>query len=269
MPWWTAALALPTRSIARAFRRANVPVTLLCHNVVDHESAGWKRSVARWVFREASHFVVSSEAEAARLEEVRHGATVTIHPHPVYRRLAPPGTIPPRRSSREILFFGLIRPYKGLEVLIEALALLPQEEWSLTVAGEPWQSLDALKHRTEAAGIAGRIEWIERYVSDVEAASLFSRADAVVLPYRRATGCGVLAMALGVEKPVIASAVSGLREQVVDGKTGWLVTPGDPAALAEAIRQIRSDRAASMKDAIRELSERWTWDSLARTLIDD
>jgi glycosyltransferase involved in cell wall biosynthesis len=269
MPWWTAALALPTWYLARGCRSAGARVTLLCHNVIDHESAPWKRAAAAAVFGQCDRFVAASEEEAARLRTLRPGAVVHVHPHPVYRFLPEPDTVPPRRAARELLFFGLVRPYKGLDVLIDALIAMPDTDWQLTVAGEPWQDLTDMRDRLRRAGAASRVEWIDRYVPAPIAAELFARADVVVLPYLHATGCGVLALTLGAGKPVIASSVPGLREQVVDGETGWLVPPGDAQALAAAIAAVSGPISAATRPAVRTLARRWSWDSLAEALLDE
>jgi glycosyltransferase involved in cell wall biosynthesis len=106
--------------IAGGCRRADIPVTYLCHNIVDHEATRWKRALARTVLKHGSHCIVQSETEAARLRDLVPDSAVTIHGHPVYGGLPEPSLRMPRRSPRELLFFGLIRPYKGLDLLIEA-----------------------------------------------------------------------------------------------------------------------------------------------------
>ncbi len=268
IPWWTVAVAPALRAIARGCRRRGIPVTFVCHNVVDHEAARWKRWLARWVLREGSDFVVASEAEAERLRDLVPRADVAVHPHPVYRHLPPADRALPRRARLELLFFGFVRPYKGLDVLVDGLARIRERDWHLTVAGEPWKEQGSLRRRADDAGIGGKIEWVERYVPSAEAAALFDRADAVVLPYRHATGCGVLALALGTGTPVVASDLPGLREQVTEGETGWLVPPRDAAALAERLGALDPEELRRMGASIRDRAHRWTWDSLAATALD-
>jgi len=108
---------------------------------------------------------------------------------------------------------------------------------------------------------------VPRYVSDQETAEYFARADVCVLPYRSATGSGVVTVAYHFDTPVVVTAVGGLPEAVVDGETGLLVPPGSPAALAEAIGSMTADRAASMVPAIRELARRMSWASLAAAVL--
>ena len=118
------------------------------------------------------------------------------------------------RSARlELLFFGIIRPYKGLDVLLEALALLRERDVHLTVAGEVWGKSSPAS-RVYGLGLAGRVEMLLQYVDAQQAAELFHRADVVVLPYRRASSSGVLALAYRYGRPVLVTAVGGLPEAV-------------------------------------------------------
>jgi glycosyltransferase involved in cell wall biosynthesis len=192
---------------------------------------------------------------------------VAVHPHPVYHHLPPSDHVLPRRARLELLFFGFVRPYKGLDVLVDALARIPEQDWHLTVAGEPWKRQGHLRQKANEAGVADRIDWIERYIPSAEATALFDRADAVVLPYRRATGCGVLALALGTGTPAVASDLPGLREQVIEGESGWLVPPRDAAALARRLATLDPDELRRIGASIRDRSHRWTWDSLAATTL--
>lgn len=270
IPWWTIALSPATAYMARACRMRGIAVTFLCHNVVDHESSAWKRILASRVLKYGSRFIVPSVAEAERLRCLLGDGSVSVHPHPVYRHLPPAESSVARRAEREFLFFGVIRPYKGLDVLLEALGRVSDSvDWWLTVAGEPWEDLGPRKRRAESLGIGHRIQWIERYVSDAEAAALFERSDVVVLPYRSATGCGVLALALGEARPVIASDLPGLREQVLPGKTGWLVEPENPAALASALVEADSERTSTMRSSVRSLAAKWTWETLAGVVLSE
>jgi glycosyltransferase involved in cell wall biosynthesis len=163
----------------------------------------------------------------------------------------------------ELLFFGLVRPYKGVDTLCSALAMMDPSEVFLTVAGEWWMRDACLR---EALRRRPNVEVIDRYVGAEEAASLFSRADAVVLPYRRSSGSGVLAMAYGYGKPVIAGRGGGLADAVVDGVSGVLVPPDDPAAIAAAARRISSRAGTQWEAGVRSVTSMMTWSHLAGVL---
>src|SRR5690606_35062837 len=136
--------------------------------------------------------------------------------------------------------------------------------WHLSIVGEPWwkegQRLQDLLRRLQ---LSDRVETVFRYVSDLEAADYFARADAVVLPYRAATGTGVAAAAYHYRKPIIASAVGGLIDVAVEGKNALLVPPNDPFQLASAVRQFSKSGLPETTTAIERLLTTMTWESLA------
>ena len=268
LPWWTVFFAPMSWALARACRRRGIPLRLFCHNVLDHETAGWKALATKAVFRQAGAFAAHTRAEAARLARLCPGASTILHPHPLYDRFPPPSTALPRRADLELLFFGLVRPYKGLPVLLEAMSQLDEQtSVQLSVVGEFWSGREEAVAQIESLGLASRVELVPRYVSDAEAASYFERADAVVLPYLSVTGSGVVANAFYYGKPVIASDLGGLAEAVVEGETGLLVPPDDAAALAKAIAGLSAERAADMEPSIRERTRDLTWAHLANCLL--
>ncbi|MDH3241305.1 MAG: glycosyltransferase [Alphaproteobacteria bacterium] len=267
IPWWTVFWAGCFSYIAGAARRRGIPVRFLCHNVADHEAAGWKTRLARRVLSKGQCFIVHSAAERDMLIDLIPGARVTVHPHPVYTQFPDPSHALPRRAGIELLFFGLIRPYKGLDVLVDAMGRLGDRDLFLTVAGEFWAAKGEILSRIEKSGAGGRIEVIDRYLSDAEAADLFARADFAVLPYRSATGSGVVPLAYRYDTPVIASRVGGLPEVVLDGKTGLLVDPGSPESLAAALASLTPEMAQAMAAEIKTFKNSMTWESLAGAVI--
>lgn len=267
IPWWTFFLAPCFSYLASACRRRGWHVRFLCHNVVDHEAARWKLALARFVLTKGGSYVTHSRSDAQNLRRLVPDAEVFVHPHPIYDQFPPSSRRLPRRAARELLFFGLVRPYKGLDVLIEAMGLLKGENVALSVVGEFWGGRDETDGRIRELGLGERIELVPRYVSDAEAADYFARADAVVLPYRGATGSGVVALAYHYDKPVIASRVGGLADVVEDGRSGYLVPPGDPDALAAAIRGLDHADLAGMARAITEVKTTMSWDHLARAIV--
>ena len=267
LPWWTVFWAPCFWFLARGCRLRGLPVRLLCHNVLDHEAAAWKTWLTCALFRQVDSFLVHSRAEARRLTELIGGAEIRVHPHPLYDGFPDPIETLPRRADLELLFFGLVRPYKGLPQLIEAMGRLRDLSVQLSVVGEFWEGQEAVEKAVRAKGLDERVELVPRYVTAQEAADRFARADAVVLPYLSVTASGVVALAYRYGKPVIASRLDGLAELVRDGETGALVPPGDPTVLAEAIRGFSAARARAMRPAIASLTRGMTWDSLARCLL--
>jgi glycosyltransferase involved in cell wall biosynthesis len=163
-----------------------------------------------------------------------------------------------------LLFFGFIRPYKGLDVLLDAVAALGRDDIYLTVVGEHWG--DSTQLRVSVANVPN-IELHLRYMDDAEAAEYFARADFVVLPYLSATGSAVASVALHYNKPVIASATGGLIDVIIDGQTGMLVPPGDAPALAAAIASVDRTSALAMSTHVAAFKQSFGWASLCKQLM--
>lgn len=264
--WWTLFWAPAIALMARRLRRRGVRVAFLCHNLFDHDAGSFKRSFSRRLLSSADTFIVHSSAQATLLRAHFPGKAVVVHPHPTYDRFPPPATQLPKRGRLELLFFGFIRPYKGIDVLIDALARVNDTQVYLTVVGEPWGNPDELRKRIENM-CAPNVELHLDYVDDQTAANFFGRADLVVLPYRSATGSGVAAMAFHYDCPVLATRTGAFPDVIEEGKTGFLVAPGSVEELADAIRRLTRTRLTPMRENVHEGKARFTWDSLADCIV--
>jgi glycosyltransferase involved in cell wall biosynthesis len=260
--WWTFFLAPCLTVLSARLKRAGIPTVFICHNVEDHESAAWKRALSRRTLATSSRFLTHSRADAETLRRLFPNARIATLPLPVFDLTPPPKTRLPRRGRLELLFFGLVRPYKGLDTLVGAMERLQDTDVWLTIAGEWWLKDAALRSRISRLR---RVELIDRFLPDTEAADRFARADAVVLPYRQATGAGVIALAYRYGKPVLATRVGGLPDVVEEGATGFLVPPDDPDALAAAIRRL-PDTLPLPADRFATVTGRMTFEGMARCL---
>ncbi|GLW05379.1 glycosyl transferase family 1 [Microtetraspora sp. NBRC 13810] len=208
----------------------STPVLALCHNVLPHERKPYDTPLVRALLRRVDRVLAHSEEQAALAR--------SLAPAPVAVAGLPPH-LPARRDGRaaadgvrrRLLFFGIVRPYKGLDLLLRALP----EGVSLTVAGEFWGGLDATRDLVAELGIADRVELRPGYVAAHEVPALFARADALVLPYRSATASQNVWLGHEHGVPVIATRVGALADNVTDGVDGLLVEPGSAEALREAI----------------------------------
>jgi len=266
-PWWHIYWSPCFSWLSTRFRKSGVEVIFLCHNVIEHESAKWKRVLTDFVLSKGSRFIVHTSVDKKNLLERFPDAIVNIHPHPVYDQFPPPVQMLPRRAKLELLFYGFVRPYKGLDVLLCAMNIIKNEDVFLSVVGEFWDGLDETKDYIAKHGLSDKIELLNRYVSDEETASFFSRCDVVVLPYRSATGSGVIPLAYHYGKPVIATHVGGLPDVVDDGKTGLIVDPDSCVMLANAIKKVISGHNFYSEEAILTLKSRLTWPGLANVVL--
>jgi len=271
--WWQPFFGPAVYGIIRILRKIHpVPVVLLCHNLLSHErrSFPFRTSIegilARIGFRLADGFLVHSEQLGKELVRLAPGKPVMKIFHPLYDFYAEWDRVPEKSVHRElkILFFGKIRRYKGLDVLIEALGRLgPEVPFQAVFAGECYLPEAGFQARICELGLQDRITWMDRYIANQEIPGLFRSADVVVLPYLSASQSGVIPVAYQFEVPVIVSDVGGLAEVVEPGETGFLVKPGDPEALADAIARFYNLRdSIPWRESIRRFRTRFTWESV-------
>ena len=273
VPWWTAYFAPHVLLLFAGISRAAPGVTklLLCHNVFDHEQNPLKSALTRAVLRRADRFVVQNARSAGEIVSGRPDARVDVIPHPS----EPRAVIPDRAAARVrlgvpadvplFLFSGILRPYKGWDVLLEAFAAARRgvPEAQLVLAGEAWGAARDVPARAPA-GV--RVEL--RYLSEDERALWFAACDAVVCPYRHATGSGIAADALAFSRPVIGSAVDGLSGIVEEGRSGLLVPPGDAGALAAAmVRFVREGLGPRLSAGAAHRRAVFTPDAHARRVL--
>ena len=199
-------------------------------------------------------------------------AAVEVVPHGVldYYRALGHDPHPAPETDPTILFFGNIKPYKGLDVLLRAFHALPpstRKSARLVVAGRPHCDLSALRKLSVDLGIDARVTWKLGFIEEGEVADLFRAASLVALPYREIDQSGVLMTAIALETPVVASRLGGFEETIQDGVHGYLVPPGEFADLSTAMDRILTDpeQAGRMRQALRVLrSGKLSWDHCAR-----
>lgn len=248
----------------------------VCHNIHPHEGFPMGRAVARWFLGKAEALAVHSAADEERARALLPHARILRLFHPIYDQyLAYDRGRQSARSGlgygddeRVILFFGLVRPYKGVEDLIEAFREMPGD-CRLLLAGECYSGAEDLRKALEAPGTASRARWDERFVPDSEVWAYFRAADLVVLPYRSATQSGVAQIALSFGRPMVLTRTGGLPELIEEGRTGFLAEPGSPESLAGAIsRALDLPRGAEMEERVAEVASRFGWDRYADSLLE-
>lgn len=276
------------------------PRVMTAHYILPPRPSRRQLATARRLFGRMDAVVAHSEHGAARLRDevglepdrvriVPHGAFDYLTRLPEERLLPPElggsGAAPadvvgagpestgvkgsvegvPAAAAPVILFFGLLRPYKGLDTLLEAFRGVRGAE--LWIVGNPRMEVEPL--RRLAAEAPGRVRFLTRFVEDAEIPAIFRRADLVVLPYRDAEHSGVLYTALAFGRPLLLSAVGGFPEVAATG-AARLVPPEDPAALAAALEELIADEAARARlaEAARAAAAGpYSWDEAARRTL--
>jgi glycosyltransferase involved in cell wall biosynthesis len=243
------------------------PLVLTAHDVLPREPRPGQAGAQRRLLRRFDALVVHSAHGRDRLvaEAGVDPGRVHVIPHGAFTHLtevADPVPLPPELAAVElpvVLLFGLVRPYKGLDVLLEAWRGVDGAE--LWVVGLPRMDLAPLR-----AAAPRTVRFVERFVPDAELPAFFDRADLVVLPYREIDQSGVLFTALAFGKPLVLTAVGGFPEVAGEG-AAELVPPGDPAALAGALGRLLGDPAARGRlaaSARAAATGPYSWDAVAR-----
>ena len=270
LTWWVTFWALHLGWLARNLASV-CPVIFLCHNILPHEARFCDPQLTHWALRIARGYIVHSEENLRQLSEWFPGGRVIRRDHPVYfsdARFSLSREEARKRlgiAARMILFFGFVRPYKGLDVAIEALSLLGLDFQDLTlwVSGEFWEGEERYHRLADQLGVADRVRIESGYLPDEDLALRISACDGVVLPYRTATGSGVLATAYALNRPVIATRTGCLQDMVIPGRTGLLCNPGDARSLADAISDFyASEGPQRFAGGIEEANRRFTWDAI-------
>jgi glycosyltransferase involved in cell wall biosynthesis len=278
VPWWHPFFGPSLGTAARLARRSGSkkPKRLfLCHNVEPHEASPLDRSLGRYGLAAADGFLVHARSEAERLRSRAEGRPIRIHPHPTYEifHRRPPAREEARQKlaarGRVLLFFGYVRPYKGLADLLEALRLARPDSWDLLyVVGEFYEPRERYERLLQDSALRGKVVVVDRYVANEEVADYFAAVDLVLLPYRSATGSGIAQVAFGAGIPVLATRTGGLEDVVEEGVSGLLVEPGRPEALARAIERVFDENLLPrLREGVARTRGRFTWEALVEALL--
>lgn len=275
-PWWVMFWAPQFIYMIRAIKRRTegCRVLFVCHNVTAHEPSCLSRALARLTLAQGDGYLVHSKKDHHDLELMLDHPRVIQIEHPSYA-LSDQGHCSRQQAQDElgisgkiVLFFGFVRPYKGLGVLLDAMpAILAEEQCTLIIAGEVWGDPQVYTDKIETLGIADHVRLVAEYIPQKGVATYFQACHLVVLPYLSATGSGVVKLAYSYNRPVMVSSVGSLPEAVLEGKTGYVVPAGSTTALANSIvRHLRREDRAVMEDAIAKHVRQFSWEPVVQAL---
>ncbi|MCC6839889.1 MAG: glycosyltransferase [Flavobacteriales bacterium] len=272
--YWMPFFAPAMGTVAAKLRRRGIKVISIVDNALPHERHFYDKPLTRWFLRQQGGSVAMTEAVRQDILRLHPAARVKLMPHPLYDHF---GTVVAQAEARHklhlpqearvLLFFGLIRNYKGLDLLIEAFGRL-DPRYHLLIAGEPYGDFSRYQRLIEASPLKDNIHVNARFIADAEVPCFFSAADAVVLPYRSATQSGITAIAHHFGVPVVATDVGGLREALGDGRTGVLVPVPGAHAIATGIRQLFDQGTGPFRENIAALRDARSWKRFAAGLVD-
>ena len=273
--YWMSYFAPSLGYITRKMKKHCKVISIL-DNVVPHEQRFFDTPLTRYFLTGSTGSITLCEAVSEDLLRIRPDAKYTVIQHPLYSHF---GLKKERREAearlglesgkKNILFFGLIRKYKGLDILLEAFGQL-SDEYQLIIAGEPYGSFEPYQKIIDRIPGKERIHKVLKYIKDSEVTDYFSAADLAVLPYRSATQSGISSVSYHFEVPMIVTDVGGLKETIGDRGTGLVAAEGTPEAIRDEIEKYFSDpsTAEDCKKNIRMEKERLSWKGFAERLIE-
>ena len=271
MPYFAPSLGY----VARRLKGGSCKVVAIADNIIPHERHIIDRPFTKYFLSGLDGCVTLCDAVAEDLRKWAPELPSKVIFHPLYSHF---GEKLPREEAERILgltpgmknllFFGLIREYKGLDILLKAFDTLP-EDYQLIVAGECYGPFDKYQELIDASPAKDRIHLFRHYIDDADVKKYFSAADLTVLPYRSATQSGVSSASYHFEVPMVVTAVGGLKETIGDTGTGLVADRVDAQSVAERILEYFSD--ASLREIcvgrIRRERERLSWTGFSRELL--
>lgn len=261
-----------------AKRGTRTKALFICDNIIPHERRFGDIAFTKFAFKQADYFIVQSDVVEKELQKHFPGVKYRKAPHPIYEIF---GATVEKAVARKrlgisaknvILYFGYVRRYKGVMVLIEAMRRIQESaseigETVLLIVGEFYDEEEKYRDRVRELNLESCIRFAADYVANEEVAQYFCAADVVVLPYLAATQSGIAQIAYNFDKPLIATDVGGLAEVVIHEKTGFIIPPDDPQALAEAIIKFYlENREEEFSVNVKIEKRAYSWENLVRSI---
>lgn len=276
IPWWVAFWAPPFRTIISLVKRhLSAEIVFICHNVYEHEPGSLKRIVTKAVLSQADRIITHSAEETRKLTDLlgKDVNAITAF-HPTYVHLNDKLYTKKEAKTRlglegnVLLFFGFVREYKGLNVLLDAMPIvIKNKKIILLIVGEFWKDKEKYLDKIEYFEISSSIRIIDEYIPNEEIGIYFAAADLVIQPYVSVSGSGICQIAYGFDRPVIATNVGCLPEVIEHGVNGRIVEPGDASGLARAILESLEPLTLSRysQNALKT-KEKFSWGKMADTV---
>ncbi|MEF9986597.1 MAG: glycosyltransferase [Bacteroidales bacterium] len=280
MRYWMSYFAPSLGYVARHMNK-NCKIISILDNVIPHEQRFFDRPFTKYFLKPNNGYVVLCDAVKNDLLQFVPNANFINTPHPLYSHFGNKMSknkaveaIGIQKEKKNILFFGLIREYKGLDILLEAFATL-DKSYQLIIAGEPYGSFEKYQKLIDSSPNKENIYVNTNYIKDSEVNKYFSAADVCVLPYRSATQSGISSISYHFEIPMITTNVGGLKETIGDTNTGIIVDKIEPRAIVLAIKEYFAEdnnftgaakTRTEMIENIKKEKERLSWSNFCNKL---
>lgn len=276
MQWWHPYFSPCYTGLSMLTRK--IPKIFVCHNVFPHERFPLDRFLTRTVLRKSKAYITHSAMDAEDLKEIVAVPNYETTVLPVHNSFKMKNLTKPQarlaanvaEDKKILLFFGFVRDYKGLRHIINAMPEIVKYDSNirLMIVGEFRSDKEHYLEQIKNLGVGDNIDIVDGYIPDSGIEKYFAASDLIVLPYESATQSGIVQIAYGFEKPVIATNVGGLPEVIADGKTGYIVEPKNPKALAEAvIRFFDENKSEEFTENVRKEAYRYSWDRMNEVVV--
>ncbi len=270
--FWLPLMAPCFGTIARIVKgNGKTKVVSILDNIIPHEHRPGDKILSKYFVSSIDAFIAMSKSVYDDLKSLNDKKPCLMSPHPIYDNF---GTAVSREeavsslgldpSAKYMLFFGFIRDYKGLDILLKAVAdeRIKNSDIKLIVAGEFYNNSETYFELEKQLGLEGKIIWRTDFIADEQVKNYFCASDIIVQPYKTATQSGVTQIAYHFEKPMLVTNVGGLPEIVPNGKVGYSVEP-EAKVIADAINDFYSNgRYAEFVENIKEEKKKYSWDRM-------
>jgi len=273
--YWMPFFAPSFGSIIRLIKKKiNIKSLVICDNIIPHESRFFDNRLTKYFFKYIDYFIVMSRSVENDLLSLFPNAKYIYTPHPLYDIFGKSINKEESRShlkineSKLILFFGLIRPYKGLDLLIHAANVLKQKltDFKVLAIGDCYENPEPYSNMIDEHKINDIFDLRFEFVPHNKVSLYFSAADIIVLPYKSATQSGIVPVAYHFNKPVIVTNVGGLGEIVQEGKTGYLVNPDSDEIANSIIKYYTNSDKINFKENIKVYNKNFSWDKFVEAI---
>lgn len=275
--YWLPFMGPALGTILRQVRKnKHTRIVCIADNVVPHESRPGDRLFTRYFASACDAFLTMSEQVKTDLIQFASNKPVALSPHPLYDNFGAPIDIKTARNrlgipetGKLILFFGFIRPYKGLDLLLQAMAdpRIREAGIRLMIAGEFYEDRKPYDDRIQELKIGDQLILKTHFIPDSQVRDYLCAADFVIQPYKQATQSGVTPLAYHFEKPMLVTRVGGLPDLVPHGQSGWVTNP-DPTSIADGILELYQHGTDFFMPHLRRIKKELSWTVLTDKLIE-
>jgi len=276
IPFWLPFMGASLGTLSRLLKSEKTQLLCIAHNIIPHELRLGDKMLTRYFIKKIDGFLAMTQKVLDDLNVFNKSSPKVLTPHPIYDNF---GEIEPREKAieslklnqdyRYILFFGLIRDYKGLDLLLEAFSAneIREKNIKLIIAGEYYSNQAKYKKIIEKYNLAQDIIQVEQFIPDSEVYLYFNACDLVVQPYKSATQSGVTQIAYHFNKPMIVTDVGGLKEMCPDSKVGYVVSPHADEIKKAILKFFNETNINEMIENINQIKEQYSWSIFTKKLL--